>query len=156
MVKVVVLEIISVLQDDFIIDLRKLISNEILKSQSTGLEKFLGCKDDFEISTDPYIQILLEHTKVSVHHIMFHILFSRGPYTLTIKPLSNTYLNLLLFQEFDDISDDAENTIPESHLISLVKKLEEEVIIEDIPRAPIIVYLEDKETKAIIGIKIKD
>ena len=75
---------------------------------------------------------------------------------INLKPLCNSYLNLLLFQEFDDISDDAENTIPESSLISQVKKLEEEVIIEDIPRAPIIVYLEDKETKAIIGIKIKD
>ena len=60
------LKIISILQDDFIIDLRQLISNEILKSQPTGLEKFLGCRDDFETSIDPYIQILLEHTKVSV------------------------------------------------------------------------------------------
>ena len=61
-----------------------------------------------------------------------------------------------LFQEFDDLSEDVENTIPESCLISLVKKLEEEVIIQDIPKAPIIVYLEDKETHALIGIKIKD
>ena len=62
------LKIISILQDDFIIDLRQLISNEILKSQPTGLEKFLGCKDDFEASNDAYIQILLEHTKVSKLH----------------------------------------------------------------------------------------
>ena len=67
-----------------------------------------------------------------------------------------TLTDFSLFQEFDDLSEDVENTIPESCLISLVKKLEEEVIIQDIPEAPIVVYLEDKETHAIMGIKIKD
>ena len=57
--------IISVLQDDFIIDLRQFVSNDILKSQQTGLEQFLGCRDDFETSNDPYMQILCKHTKVS-------------------------------------------------------------------------------------------
>ena len=59
-------KIISLLQDDFIIDLRQFISRDILKSQPTGLEKFLGCRDDFETSTDPYMKILVKHTKVSI------------------------------------------------------------------------------------------
>ena len=60
--------IISLLQDDFIIDLRQFVSNDILKSQPTGLEKFLGCRDDFETSEDPYMQILCKHTKVSTNY----------------------------------------------------------------------------------------
>ena len=58
-------KIIQLLQDDFIIDLRQFISSDILKSQPTGLEKFLGCRDDFETSSDPYMQMLVKHTKVS-------------------------------------------------------------------------------------------
>ena len=60
-------KIISILQDDFIIDLRQFISNDILQSQPTGLEKFLGCRDDFEMASDPYIQILLSYTQVFRH-----------------------------------------------------------------------------------------
>ena len=60
------------------------------------------------------------------------------------------------FQEFDHPSEDVENTIPESSLISLAKRLEEELEIQDIPMAPIVVYLEDKDTHAIIGIKVKE
>ena len=61
-----------------------------------------------------------------------------------------------IFQEFDHPSEDIENTIPESSLISLLKKLEEELEIQDIPMAPIVVYLEDKDTHAIMGIKVRE
>ena len=64
------LKIISVVEDDFIIDLRQFIANDILKSQPTGLERFLGCRDDFEVSSDPYIQILWEHTRVSLKNVI--------------------------------------------------------------------------------------
>ena len=64
------LKIVSVIEDDFIIDLRQFIANDILKSQPTGLERFLGCRDDFEVSSDPYIQILWEHTKVSLNNLL--------------------------------------------------------------------------------------
>ena len=63
------LKIVSVIEDDFIIDLRQFIANDILKSQPTGLERFLGCRDDFEVSSDPYIQILWEHTEVSLNNV---------------------------------------------------------------------------------------
>ena len=42
------------------------------------------------------------------------------------------------------------------HLISLLKLIDEEVMIQDIPSPPMVVYLKDKETQAIIGIKVKE
>ena len=50
--------------------------------------------------------------------------------------------------------EEGESSIPESSLISLVKLIDDEVMIQDIPSPPIVVYLKDKETHGIVGIKI--
>ena len=61
-----------------------------------------------------------------------------------------------LFQDIETPMDDeeGESSIPESSLISLVKLIDDEVMIQDIPSPPIVVYLKDKETHGIVGIKI--
>ena len=68
-------------------------------------------------------------------------------------------ISYVWFQDFETPSSDdeeGESSIPESSLISLLKLIDEEVMIQDIPSPPIVVYLKDKETQGIIGIKVKE
>ena len=68
-------------------------------------------------------------------------------------------ISYIWFQDFEAPSSDdeeGESSIPESSLISLLKLIDEEVMIQDIPSPPIVVYLKDKETQGIIGIKVKE
>ena len=61
------------------------------------------------------------------------------------------------FQDFETPSEDeeGESSIPESSLISLVKLIDDEVMMQDIPSPPIVVCLRDHETQGIVGIKVK-
>ena len=60
-------------------------------------------------------------------------------------------------QDFETTSEDeeGESSIPESSLISLVKLIDYEAMIQDIPSPPMVVYLKDEETQGIVGIKLK-